>query len=480
MIQLRPFQDSIVEKTRTHLRLGKRAPLVVSPCGSGKTVIFSYLCSRIAQNGKRVWVLAHREELLDQISETLSAFEVAHSFVAAGRPFSASARVYCCSVFSAARRLQDLSPPDYIIIDEAHHAIKGSTWGKILAAFPAAVRIGVTASPIRLSGEPLSDIFDSMIEGPSVAELIEMGFLSKYKLFAPSSMNTSGLKIRGGDFAKAELAAVANKPTVTGDAINEYRKQAEGKRAVAFCVSVEHAKSVAELFTAAGFPALCIDGKMDRGLRRQVVQDFRSGKIRVMTSCDIISEGFDLPAIECAIMLRPTQSLGLWIQQSGRALRPHPGKEYAILLDHAGNVQRHGLPDEDRQWSLAGREKKKKNGQEKVSVKICPKCFAAQFVGKIACGFCGYVFDISPREVEHVEGDLIEVDPEQIKAQRLQEQSSAETMEDLVALGKRRGYRNPFRWAQAIYQYRQKKKISATHSTGWNGGSTERYSTQRN
>lgn len=430
---------------------------MVSPCGSGKTVIFSFLTSEISKRGKIVWILVHRDELVEQVSQTLEAFNVEHSFIAAGRGHVVC-RVYVCSVFSVARR-SDLQPPDVVIVDEAHHAIKNSTWGKLLARFPNALRIGVTATPQRLSGEPLSDLFDEMILGPSVAELIEMGSLSKYKAFAPPGIDVSQLATRAGDFARGQLAAAADKPTITGDAIREYTRLAAGKRAVAFCVSIEHAKNVAAQFTASGYPALCLDGTMSRELRRDVVRDFREGKIQVMTSCDIISEGFDLPAIEVAIMLRPTKSLALWIQQSGRALRPFPGKEYALLLDHAGNIERHGLPDEDRVWSLEGRLKKK--GADKgPTVKVCPKCFAAQFSGRASCSFCGYVFDVSPREVQHVEGDLVEVDPQVLRQQRLREQAEAETLEDLIRLAKIRRYKSPYRWAQHIIQAREAKRFA--------------------
>lgn len=431
---------------------------MVSPCGSGKTVIFSFLTSQISHRGKCVWIAAHREELIEQISQTLDQFRVQHSFIAAGRP-TGRHPVCVASVFSAARRLGKLPAPDVIIIDEAHHAIKGSTWGKLLAEYPNALKIGVTATPERLSGEPLSDIFDDMILGPSVSELIKMGSLSKYKAFAPPGIDVSQLATRAGDFARGQLAAAADKPTITGDAIREYTRLAAGKQAVAFCVSIEHAKHVAEQFTASGYPALCIDGTMSRELRRDVVRDFREGRIRVMTSCDIISEGFDLPAIEVAIMLRPTKSLALWIQQSGRALRPFPGKEFALLLDHAGNIERHGLPDEDRVWSLEGRLKSKK-ASKGPTVKVCPKCFAAQFSGRASCSFCGHVFDVVSREVQHVEGDLVEVDPQVLRQQRLREQAEAETLEDLIKIGRARRYKSPIRWAQHVLQAREAKKFA--------------------
>lgn len=456
MIELRPYQKDLVERTRLSLRGGKKSPLLVAPCGAGKTVAFSFFAESASSKGKRVLILAHREELVEQISQTLEKFNVRHSFIAAGREFNPVHQVHVGSVFSVIRRLAKLRSPDIIIIDEAHHCIKSSTWGKVLDHFPKAFRVGVTASPARLSGEPLGDIFDDMIMGPTVSELIELGSLCKYKLFAPSTIDMTGAKSKFGDFLKADLYGAACKPVITGDAIREYGKRAKGKRAIVFCVSVNHAQDVAKSFRDAGYEAISIDGTMPKDVRKGIVRDYREGKIQVLTSCDLISEGFDLPAIEVAIMLRPTQSLALWIQQAGRALRPFPGKEYALILDHAGNAMRHGLPDEDREWSLCG---KVKRGGGEAPVKQCPECFAVMFAGVMACVECGYVFREEARTTTTVEGDLVEVDADMIRRQRLKEQGKSVSMEELVQLGMRRGYKNPRGWAKYIFNARQLKKI---------------------
>ena len=457
MITLRPFQEVLINTTRHSLQQGKKSPLLVSPCGSGKTVMFSEFSRRVTEKKKRTMILAHREELLEQISNTLNGFNVPHSFIAAGRPFNRSSPVQVASVFSVARRLDKIDAPDVIIIDEAHHAILGSTWSKVFDAFPKAWRIGVTATPQRMTGEALGDVFDDMILGPTVEELISMGYLCNYKLYVPSTIDTSGIATRMGDFDKKALGRAADTPRITGDAVKEYHTIAPGKRAVAFCVSIEHSKHVAAEFTAAGYVAMSIDGKMDREVRRGIVRDFREGKINVLTSCDLISEGFDLPAIEVAIMLRPTQSLALWIQQSGRALRPYPGKHFAIILDHAGNCERHGLPDEDRTWTLSGRTKRTGGDANGPSVRICPKCFAAQYPGTTACRFCGFVFDVAPRTVDQVAGDLKEVDLAVIRKQRNREQAQAQSFESLVELGQKRGYKNPAAWARFVFNSRRQK-----------------------
>ena len=458
MIILRQYQEDLITRVRSSMASGHRSPLIVSPCGSGKTVVFSAFTQRAINKGRRVLILAHREELLDQIGETLSNFKVRHEFIASGRNFYPNISVQVASVFSMARRLNKIIPPDLIIIDESHHAIKGSTWFKVFNHYPNAWKIGVTATPQRLGGESLGDVFDDMILGPSVSDLIQSGSLSKYKIFAPSSINTSDVHMIGGDFNKQELNIAADKPSITGDAIKHYKKYSDGKRAVVFCVSVDHAKHVAEQFRLSGYSSSSIDGKIDKFDRRKIVSDFKEGSIKILTSCDIISEGFDIPAIEVAIMLRPTASLALWIQQSGRALRPYKGKEHAIILDHAGNTMRHGLPDEPRQWSLEGAQTKNKQKASAVSVKICERCFGAQSSRELKCKICGYEFPVVGRKIEEKEGDLVEIDPEKLRRERISEQGKALTREELYALAVKRNYRNPRGWVHIIMQARQAKK----------------------
>lgn len=419
--------------------------------------MFCFFAQAAQSKRKRILILAHRSELLDQISSTLREFKVRHGFIAPHR-WHANESVLVGSVFSVARRLSYLPKPDLIIIDEAHHAIKRSTFGSVLNYFPSAYRIGVTATPQRLSGEPLSDIFDDLIIGPSVTELTDIGALAPYKLFAPSTINTDDIHMRGGDYAKNEITQAADKPTITGDAVNHYLRLANGKRAVAFCCSVEHGRHVASQFNAQGIASCSIDGTLAPEIRTGIIRDFRQGSLQVLTSCDLISEGFDLPAIEVAIMLRPTASLSLHIQQSGRALRPYPGKEHAIILDHAGNTLRHGFPDDPREWTLQGRQNAKKTTGPTINIRTCPRCFAAMRSGVQACEHCRYAFPIEARSVETVAGELQEIDRQAVWRQRMQEQGHGKTLQDLIQLGKKRGYRSPLFWAQHVMAARLKKQ----------------------
>lgn len=439
------------------LMSGKQRPLLVAPTGSGKTVMFSHLAMAAFKKCKRVFIMAHRDELLDQISETLDNFHVPHGFIASGRIQDPTQNVYVCSTMTLARRLLGLTPPDLIIIDEAHHTTKAGVAGKILACFPNAKTLGVTASPKRLSGEALGDIFDDLIIGPTVRDLIGLGALCPFVIFAPPGISTAGLPTRMGDFAKDALEERVNQASITGDAIREYSKHASGKRAVVFCVSIKHAQDVAAKFKAAGFRSASLDGTMERGRRKALVAEFRVGTIQILTVCEIISEGFDLPAIECAIMLRPTKSLALWIQQSGRALRPFEGKSHAIILDHAGNFREHGLPDEIHPWSLEGSKKSKKKSPP--SLKTCLLCYAVSASGARQCEQCGHIFPIKERELDINEDEELEmVDQDRIRRERAMEQGKAQTLEDLISVGRSRGMKNPGGWARHVMAARQLKR----------------------
>lgn len=459
-ITLRDYQGTLVERTRANFIVGKRSQLLVLPTGGGKTVCFSYMSGAARSKGLTVWILAHRVELLEQISKTLRDFGIAHGMIAPGYIGDRRQQVQVASVFTLARRLDRYEPPDLIIVDEAHHAIGKSTWGTVIKAFPKAKLLGVTATPIRLSGEGLGDLFECMVQGPTVADLIQRKALSPYRLFAPAGVDLSGVHSKMGDFVRGELAQAMNKPSITGDAVSHYQKLARGKRAVAFCVSVEHAEHVAAQFREAGVPAASIDGGMDKVLRQQVLKSFTAGDLRVLTSCDLISEGFDVPAIEVAILLRPTQSLGLYLQQVGRALRTFPGKAEAIILDHAGNVNRHGLPDDDRVWTLEGKLKKRASKPSEVSVKTCPKCFATVASAATHC-LCGHEFEVKAREIEHVDGSLEEVDVAAARKAARVEQGRAQSEQDLVAIGRSRGMKRPELWARHVLRARHAKEMRA-------------------
>lgn len=462
MIQLREYQQAAIGQLRGAFRAGFHSPLLVSPTGSGKTVMFSYLTARLREARQRVAILVHRDELSDQVSRTLSEFNVDHGMITAGSLYDRREQAHVASVFTLARRIERVAVPDYVICDEAHHAIAGSCWGNVIAVWreknPSLRLIGVTATPERLSGEGLGQTFDTMVLGPTTRELIDLDALAAYRLFAPAkAVDLSGVGMQAGDFKKGALAGAMDKPAIIGSAVGEYQKLLNGAPAVAFCVSVEHAQHTAEQFRAAGFRAVCLDGKMDRGMRREINRDFARGAINVITSCELISEGYDMPGIVGAILLRPTWSLALYLQQVGRALRTAPGKAHAILLDHVGNSARHGMPDDPREWSLLGREKKKGKPEDNVACRQCERCYAVSPAAASKCRECGAEFPRKVREIDELEGTLSEVEIARERREAARAQAAAKTLEDLIRLGTERGFKNPAGWARHVFQARQQR-----------------------
>ena len=455
MITLFPDQDVLADAVRGALGRGVTRVLAQAPTGFGKTILFSYIVSRARERGKRVGVFAHRAELLSQISDALKMFKVPHGVISAGCTPDRRHTVHVISAQTYARRVDRMPTFDLAIIDEAHHCTAGSTWGKCMEASPQAKWIGVTATPERLDGRGLSESFEELILGPTVRDLIDAKRLSDYRLFAPRGMDVSEVHTLGGDFKRDELAAAADKSAITGDAIKHYRKHLDGAPTAAFCVSIAHAEHVAEQFRDAGYISAHIDGKMDRLDRARIVRDFRAGQINVLTSCDLLSEGFDVPGMHGAILLRPTKSLSLYLQQVGRALRVAPGKDKATILDHANNSDdnRHGLPCLERDWSLEGR-RKAKAVTEASTYRECGKCFSRFRISLSVCPECQTPMPVRVREIEQVEGELEEVNTAErrvLSPERIA-QGRAKGIADLMALGHSEGR------AKHILEAREEKK----------------------
>jgi superfamily II DNA or RNA helicase len=456
-LALRPYQSQAVADLRAAYADGARAPLFVLPTGGGKTFTFTYVAESAAARGNRVLILVHRQELLLQASRSLSTMGLQHGLIAAGFPRTGHA-IQVASVQTLVRRLDTLRwTPDLIVVDEAHHAIAGS-WRRILNAYPAARVLGVTATPVRSDGKGLADVFDRMVAGPSVAQLIEMGHLVRPVVYAPpTDLSLEGVRRRMGDFDQKQLAERVDKPVITGSAVGHYRKLCDGRPAIAFCVSVAHAQHVAAQFTAAGYVAQSIDGSMADADRKAAIDNLSAGRIHVLTSCDIVSEGTDIPVVAAAILLRPTQSLGLFIQQVGRALRPAPGKDRAIILDHVGNCLRHGMPDDDREWSLDGLPPRERDREAVPPVSQCPQCYSV-YRPAAQCPTCGHVVEVKARQVEEQDGELQEVDADQLRRDRAREVGQARTLEALIEVAKRRGYKA--QWAHHVWRSRQHRSAA--------------------
>lgn len=466
MIQLRPYQQQTIDDARSALTR-VRSVLIQLPTGGGKTILAAFMLGTARQRGRTAWFIAHRDFLLEQTAQTFDNVGVPYGFIAAGRPFNPAHAVQIVSIGTASRRLDRLTPPDIIVWDEAHH-IAAAGYRKIYQWAAKSRHVGLSATPARLDGKGLDEFFAEMVQGPTVATLMREGHLSQYRAFAPSVPDVSSVYTIAGDYNRGELGHVMDDGQIIGDMVRHYRERADGLRAIYFAVGVDHSKHIAGTFEASGIAARHLDGNSSTAERRQAAIAFAHGDIKVLSNVDLFGEGYDLSAqadcdvtVECVGLARPTKSLALHLQQVGRALRPK--HDPAIILDHAGNLLRHGLPDDDRTWSLRGIDRRKAASREGPPVTQCGSCFGVHRAGLMECPYCGVGRIMEAREVEEVAGELLEIDRAAILAKEIErkgresaEQFAARTTADLVQLARRRGYKNPGFWAINVMKGRAK------------------------
>ncbi len=451
---LRPYQIDLTNQTRQKMQEGYRCVLLQLGTGGGKTLLTAEMLKTAAQRNIPSVFICHRRELIKQTHKAFNDLNIGHGIIGAGFPFSARPMVTIASIQTLKNKLHKIRKPGLVVFDECHHQ-SAKSWDTVYNAFPDAYIIGLTATPQRLDGSGLGKYYPVMVQGPSVQELIDQGYLSNYKIFAPSNVDISKVHSRMGDYVTSELASAIDKPTITGDAIKEYQKYANGKRAIVRGVSIEHSKHIAKQFNDAGIPSSHVDGTTPYEIRDAVMESFRRGDTLILSNVDLFSEGLDVPAVECVIDLRPTKSLILWLQFCGRALRPMENKT-AIIIDHAGNTARHGLPCDDREWDLQGRDKKSKEDTGPM-IRLCPQCFYACNSWRKECPECRHQFVIQSREVDHKEGELTEVDIHAIRKSKRMEEGQCRTLEELEELGRNRGYKSG--WAGMRWRSRQPKKV---------------------
>lgn len=423
-------------------RAGHKNVLAVGPTGMGKT---RFKASIFADNQEPQIALAHRQELVGQISCAVASEGIYHNIVAPepvikfciqqhikqfGRNFHhPRAPTHVGGVDTVIARADSLTQICNSIrlwdIDEAHHVLTKNKWGKAVRLFNRAIGLGVTATPRRCDNQPLGSafggVFDHMVLGPTMRELINMGYLSEYRIFAPpASIARAELKRSEttGDFTPESVREASHRSPIVGDMVTQYQRIAPGKRAIAFVVDVETAKEVAARFMAAGVPAEAISAKTDDTTRQRAIERFSRGETLVLVNVDLFGEGFDVPAVEVVIDGAPTESFSKFAQRFGRMLRLFDGKTHGIYIDHVGNVIKHGLPDAPRKWSLEidYRGSKKRDADEGViPVRACVKCFRAYEAVTKTCPYCGHVDVPAPGarlSPEMVDGDLSEFAPE--------------------------------------------------------------------
>lgn len=424
--------------------------------GFGKTVCLGQL---VEHNQGAACVMAHRQELVGQISMMLAKYGIRHNIIAADATvrsiaaahvaelgacyYQPSAPVAVAGVDTLVRREIPASwaaQVSLVIPDEAHHVLRGNKWGDAMALFPNARGFMPTATPNRADGKGLGrktdGLADCMVEAPPMRWLIEQGFLTDYRIVCVESdlrrIMEQGKPGASGDWSPQQGKAAAQKSRIVGDLVQNYLRFARGLLNIAFTTDTETAAKTTAAYRSAGVRAECLTGKTLDHLRRDILRRFAAREIEVIVAVDIVSEGFDLPAIECVQFGRPTESLGLYMQQFGRALRPMPGKGRALIIDHVGNVMRHLPPDKPRVWTLDRRDSvRKSKADDAIPMKVCVSCFEPYEAIYRDCPHCGYYPEPAARSgPKHVEGDLAEMDEATLRALRGQAEFANRTLEE--------------------------------------------------
>ena len=462
MLNYRPYQSALVDDIRAAWQQGHDNPIAVLPTGGGKTVVFSGIA---AAEGGPVCAIAHRQELVGQMSLSLARYGVMHRIIGppavikraiashveeTGQSFyQPHASVAVAGVDTLIRRHDALAAwlprVGLWIIDEGHHVLEGNKWGTAVEMFPNARGLLVTATPTRADGKGLGrhadGVADVLVTGPTMRELINDGWLTDYTIYAPPGDYHRPDDVGStGDFKPAAVKASIRKSHIIGDVVTHYQRIAPGRLGVTFASDVESATDIADQFNASGIPTAVVSAKTPDSERAAILRKFRRRELTMLVNVDLFGEGFDLPAIEVVIMARPTESFSLYAQQFGRALRlmltgPTPdtvqgrlaaiaasGKPRAIIIDHVGNVIRHGLPDARREWTLDATERNSRgSAEDAVPLRSClnPECMQVYERFHPACPFCGdHPVPASRSAPEFVDGDLTELDAETLARMR--------------------------------------------------------------
>lgn len=477
---LRPYQQSLDDDI-VHAWNYARNVLAVCPTGGGKTVIFS---NRMHNHNGAAVAIAHRQELGSQISLALARFGIRHRIIAPnpvikwivqlhvmelGASFyDPTSRYAVAGVDTLLSRKDSLSrwlqQVTLCVMDEAHHVLKENKWGRAFELFPNAYALGVTAETERADGKGLGrhadGIFDILVEGPCGRDLINQGYLTDYRIFAPpSGLNLEGIGHNAqGDFNQAQLAARTKQSHVMGDIVEHYCKHVMGQLGVSFLPTIELATETANKFRLRGVPAEVVSSKTPDKLRVEILRRFRRREVWNLVNVDLFGEGFDLPAIEVVSMGRATDSYNLFKQQFGRALRILEGKKIATIFDHVGNM-RHGLPDRPKPQTLDRREKRTRGtpDPDRIPMKTCHECTNCYEAFYRSCPSCGHVNKPAARTApEFVDGDLAELDPATLRKMR-GEVENVDALADAALRGLKMSGAAPIVIAGAVKQHKARQ-----------------------
>lgn len=412
----RPYQRDAVDRLKASLPSN---PILVAPTGSGKSFMLSLAIHELELS--TIW-LTHRKELVEQAVDELAGFDIRAGVIMAGKAHYHTRPVQVASV-DTLRRRPWVRAPELIIIDEAHHGVS-KQFRSVLDRWPAVPRIGATATPFRLDNRGLGDVFGAIVEAPREQDLVDAGFLVEPRAYAPPPPSVAGVNVTDrGDYNATKLARVVDKPKLVGDVVQTWLQHAVDGAGlpgcfltIGFACSIEHSRHLVQAFNAAGVTAEHVDADTPREERAAILDRFRAGVTRVLWNVGLFTEGFNVPAVECIVVARPTASLALHKQILGRATRVHPGKRYPIVLDHAGNLHRHGRIVRPLHYSLEGAVTA---AAASTGLRTCPRCYRMCAAGRAACPECGFDFTTAPRELpESVEGVLVEYEDPEVAAEK--------------------------------------------------------------
>lgn len=437
MIPLRDYQEELLNGVYSSMSKGNKNIMVQSPAGSGKSVTMSEVARRATDKGNRVLFIVHRRELVSQIKGTFIANDVDMNLCHVGMVQTVANRI----------KKNNEPTPAIILVDEAHHSL-AKTYTNIFEHFPNAYVYGFTATPWRMSNKGFTDVFEELILGKSVQWLIDNERLAPFKYYSKNLMNEDKLKTKSGEYTNDSIT-LALEPRIYGDVIENYRKFANNKKTIIYTHNIESSKTVSEKFNQEGYKALQVDGKTPKQQRELAMEMFREGKVNILVNAELYGEGVDVPDCECVILLRPTESLTLFIQQTMRAMRYQPNKQ-AIIIDHVGNYARHGLPNTEHDWQehFKGTNKKSKSDNS-IPIKECPECFGVVESAYTICPYCGCEFP--KEEVQELTVDesaeLEEVTNEMITL-NFKTPEECSNMKELSELGKSLGYKPGWAYIQ--------------------------------
>ena len=430
----------LVNQARQKLAAGNKSILLVSPAGSGKSVIIAEIARLAVERGGHVMFMVHRQELVNQIVQTFQADEIdlqATTIMTVGK---------------IANRLNRLPRPSLIITDESHHSL-AKTYRKIYDFYSDVPRLGFSASPWRMNGQGLGDVYEAMVEGPSVKWLIENHYLAPYDYYAPTLIDVQKLQTSStGDYTNKSMDAAVPK-AIFGDVVSHYQHLANNRQAIVYAHNIEASKQVVEAFQSAGISAVHADAKTPNAQRERIMRDFKAGEITILSNVDLISEGFNVPDVGVIIMLRPTASLVLDIQQSMRGMRYKPGKR-SIIIDHVANAYRFGLPDTEHVWTLHDRPKKKAKDKQGPPIKTCDACFAVIPAQCKICPICGHELEVESSEMDVDNAvKLKKLTTENfkfvVKHPNHMQPNDATSLSDLQEIARARGYKPGWAYYQA-------------------------------